>query len=89
MSGTTANGTSETINSTVYFDGTNIFCSGSTASGNLLLTYASGFTTFATGIYMGSVVALSPPGGTGTLTASFTDIEHKYLSFTVPADEVS
>lgn len=83
LSGTTASGTLETISTVPYFDGTTLYCSGATSSGNLLLTYSSDFATFSTGVYTNDIT-LSPVGGTGTLTGSFSDPEAKYVEVSVP-----
>ncbi|EKD29697.1 MAG: hypothetical protein ACD_78C00314G0002 [uncultured bacterium (gcode 4)] len=83
MSGTIDSTTIETIATAPYFNNTLLYCSGSTASGNLLLQYGSGFTTYATGSYLGSVIALT---GTTVLTGTFTDGSGTYISFTVPTD---
>ncbi|MDD5377212.1 MAG: hypothetical protein PHH16_03780 [Candidatus Gracilibacteria bacterium] len=82
MSGTLAGGTLENIATVPFFSNTAFVCSGSTAKGNLLITYSSGGTVFVTGSYLGSNIALQPAGGTGARTGTFSDGSGTYISFT-------
>lgn len=82
LSGTLAGGISTTITTSPFFNNTNFVCSGSTAQWNLLLSYNSGGTIFATGSYRWSSISLLPINGTGARTGTFTDSSGTYLSFT-------
>lgn len=83
MSGTATGGTVQTISTMSFFNGTTLYCSGSTTEGNLLLQYGSGFTTYTTGSYLGSTIPLT---GIATLTGIFSDGSGTYVSFTAPTD---
>jgi hypothetical protein len=82
LSGTLAGGTTATVATIPFFKNTNFVCSGSTIDGNLLLSYNSGGTVFATGSYLGSIISLLPLNGTGSRTGTFSDGSGTYISFT-------
>ena len=82
LSGTLAGGTTNTIGTVPFFQNTAFVCSGSTSEGNLLISYNSGGTIFATGSYLGSTISLLPMDGTSSRTGTFSDGSGTYVSFT-------
>lgn len=85
MSGTVSGGNNITISTVPFFDHGIFVCSGSTAEGNLLLSYSSSGNVFSTGSYRSSEISLLPIDGTGSRSGTFSDGSGTVISFQAPA----